>query len=83
MTLRLPDRNKIPQMRSRELLFETLSMLCGFVWNGRLRAGEHMWTIPVNHERDFDSILCDAFNELEDRRRVMKSLEIVCEKWDK
>ena len=51
------------QKRSIEQLRATLSMLCNFVWTGRMRPGEHMWTIPVDLERDFDCILSDAIVE--------------------
>lgn len=54
--------------RDIALLRKTLSMLCHFVWHKTTRPGEHMWSIPVDRERDFDCILSDAIDELERRR---------------
>ena len=57
--------------RPIEQLHRTLSMLCNYVWTKQLRAGEHLWTIPVDAERDFDCILHDAIAELKWRRDTM------------
>ena len=54
--------------RSEKLLRDTLSMLCHFVWHRRTRPGDHMWSIPVDRERDFDCILSDAIDELVELR---------------
>lgn len=51
--------------RSIALLRKTLSMLCHFIWHRQMRPGEHLWSIPVDKERDFDCILSDAIDELE------------------
>ena len=56
--------------RTEKLLRDTISMLCNFVWSGRTRCGEHMWSIPVDKERDFDVILSDAISELIARRKA-------------
>lgn len=56
------------KQRDIALLRKTLSMLCHFVWHRQTRPGEHMWSIPVDRERDFDCILSDAIDELEARR---------------
>jgi len=73
----LPRRAEAPpppsgEYRERpiEQLRSVLSMLCHYVWHRQLRAGEHMWSIPADHERDFDCILGDAIRELEVRRRT-------------
>ena len=52
------------EMRTEGQLRETLNKLCGFVWNGKRGLGEHLWTIPVDPDRDFDCILTDAIDEL-------------------
>jgi hypothetical protein len=57
------------KQRDIALLRKTLSMLCNYVWTKQLREGEHMWTIPVDNERDFDCILSDAISELEELRQ--------------
>lgn len=51
--------------RSIQLLRDTLSMLCHFIWYRETRPGEHLWSIPVDQQRDFDCILSDAIDELE------------------
>lgn len=51
--------------RDIKLLRDTLAMLCHFVWHRSTRPGEHMWSIPVDKERDFDVIISDAIDELE------------------
>jgi hypothetical protein len=56
--------------RPIEQLRATLSMLCHFIWHRHTRPGEHMWSIPVDKERDFDCILSDAISELEHRRAL-------------
>jgi hypothetical protein len=66
--------------RSEELLRSTLSMLCHFVWHKQLRQGEHMWSIPVDFERDFDCIFSDAISELVARRKAEESAG---EAWEK
>ena len=68
--------------RSRETLDKTLSMLCNFVWSGRTRVDDHMWSIPVDAERDFDCILSDAIHELEARREVMRGAGMTLADWD-
>lgn len=67
----LNTRTDAPTIRSEELLRRTLSMLCNYVWTKQLRPGEHMWSIPVDKERDFDCILSDAIDELIARRAVL------------
>ena len=60
------------QKRPMKQLRATLSMLCNFIWTRELRPGEHIWTIPVDLERDFDMILSDAIDELEELREAAK-----------
>ena len=70
--------------RTNETLRATIRALCEHIWGGssRLRDGPHLWTIPVDHERDFDCILSDATSELEDRREAMKTAGHALKKWD-
>ena len=70
--------------RTKETLHATISVLCHHIWGGsdRNRPGPHLWTIPVDRERDFDCILSDAVSELEDRRAAMKTAGIALPKWD-
>jgi hypothetical protein len=56
------------KQRDIPLLRSTLAMLCHYAWHKNLRPGEHLWSIPVDKERDFDCILSDAIDELEARR---------------
>lgn len=65
---RLPASGKAYRVRPIVLLQSTLSMLCNYVWSKQLRPGEHMWTIPVDEERDFDCIFADAISELAELR---------------
>jgi hypothetical protein len=76
--------------RSEEELRATLSMLCHFVWHGQTRPGEHMWSIPLDKERDFDCILSDGIGELVATRaallRLREALETLkehCESSDR
>ena len=57
------------KQRSEELLRATLLMLCHFIWYRQTRPGEHLWSIPVDRERDFDCILSDAITELVELRK--------------
>ena len=59
------------RQRDEKLLRATLSMLCNYVWTKQLRPGEHMWSIPVDAERDFDCILSDAISELVELRAAL------------
>jgi hypothetical protein len=65
------------EIRQRDIgqLRSVLKTLCNFVWNGRLEAGEHLWSIPANPERDFDIILSDAIDELEEQRQALATLQ--------
>ena len=40
----------------------------------KISSAEHLWSIPVDKERDFDSMFSDAFSELEWRRAAMSEL---------
>lgn len=64
------EAQKDLRQRSIELLRDTLSMLCNFIWTRQMRPGEHMWSIPVDRERDFYCIFSDAIDELEWRRTL-------------
>lgn len=57
--------------RERDIkqLRDIVSMLANFIWTKQLRPGEHLWSIPADRERDFDLILSDAIDELEQRRK--------------
>lgn len=57
--------SKPERIRSIKQLRDTMSMLTHYVWTKQLRPGEHMWSIPVDKQRDFDCILHDAISELE------------------
>jgi hypothetical protein len=57
--------------RSEKLLRDTVSMLCNFIWTRATRPGEHLWSIPVDKDRDFDCILSDAIDELVELRRLV------------
>lgn len=61
------------QERPIKQLRDVLSMLCNYIWTNNLRHGEHLWSIPVDHQRDFDCILSDAINELEQLRALSAS----------
>ena len=65
----MTDNSETRRFRTEEQLRQTLSMLCNFVWTGKTRPGEHMWSIPADRERDFDFILSDAIDELVERRK--------------
>lgn len=80
-----PARAEAPEGAHREwkprdevLLRATVQKLCDFVWHRR--ASEHLWTIPVDTERDFDCILHDGIDELvrlrADNARLTQALEL-------
>jgi hypothetical protein len=58
-----------PRRRDEALLRKTVSTLCHFIWHRRTRPGDHLWSIPVDKERDFDCILSDAIDELVELRK--------------
>jgi len=62
-----------PRQRPIQLLRDTLSTLCHFVWHRETRPGEHLWSIPVDKDRDFDCILSDAIDELEALRAALRA----------
>ena len=68
--------------RSHDLLQEKLKMLCDFVWSGGNRRTGHFWSIPADRRRDFDCILSDGIEELEDRRKAMAEAGMTIEPWD-
>lgn len=50
------------------------------IWNGgRTKPGQHLWSIPVDKERDFDCILTDAIDELVALRRERDAYRQVVE----
>lgn len=51
-----------------------LGVLCRTVWDQRVPSGEHLWSIPVDKERDFDCMFSDAFDELEHLRAARASV---------
>ena len=79
MTTQPTDRDAAITAKARERsiaqLRQTLQVLCNFIWNGKLATGEHLWSLPADPERDFDIILSDAIDELEQRRTAFRSLE--------
>lgn len=75
--------------RTEDELRTVVSTLCHFVWHKHLRPGEHLWTIPVDKERDFDSILSDGIDELvalraevEAQAQRLRSLEAAFQKFE-
>jgi len=62
------------RIRSLEQLRATVSMLANYIWTKQTRPGEHMWSIPVDQERDWDCILSDAIDELEALRAAADTL---------
>ena len=66
------------RFRTEEQLRNTVAMLAHFIWFRQTRPGDHMWSIPVDHERDFDCILSDAIDELVEWRAVAKAREAGC-----
>jgi hypothetical protein len=78
-----PVRPELPPQRSIALLRSTLSTLCHYIWHKELRPGEHLWSIPVDKERDFDCILSDAIDELAAVREALTApLSISAQKPD-
>jgi hypothetical protein len=55
--------------RDLSALRDKLGLICRVVWGERPKPGEHLWSIPVDLERDFDIMFADAFDELEQLRR--------------
>lgn len=60
--------------RTERQMYDTLSMLCHLVWHKTPPPGAHVWSIPVNEERDFDCILYDAVAELVQLRTATRAL---------
>jgi hypothetical protein len=57
------------KQRTEKELRDVVSTLCDVLWNGgKLRPGQHLWSIPADPERDFDIILSDAITELVELR---------------
>lgn len=54
-----------PTIRHRpsEQVREIISTLCDAIWNGKVPPGKHLWSIPVNMDRDFDMVLVDLLAE--------------------
>jgi hypothetical protein len=69
ISTRLRGLNEHWRERSEADLQGTLSMLAHLIWHKRSRPGDHVWSIPVDFERDWDCILGDAVAELIERRR--------------
>ena len=66
------------RIRSNTDLHQTLTMICNTIWRGgKPPAGVHVWSIPVDYERDFDCILGDGLAELEARRYAMDKAGLV------
>ena len=62
------------RQRTEEQLRKTMQLLCDTIWNGGTPPkGAHLWSIPVDRDRDFDCILSDAISELVERRNIMSS----------
>ncbi len=71
--------NEVPRrFRTEKQLRDTVSMLAHCMWYGKPRPGDHVWSIPVDQERDFDCILSDAIDELVELRAVAKAREAGC-----
>ena len=73
----MSDNERPRIQRSEELLHEVLRMLCHFVWNGKPKEGDHVWSIPADNDRDFDLILADAISELVELRGNQKLKEVL------
>src|SRR5438105_13923311 len=56
--------NRIRRERTEQQLRGVISTLAHFIWNKQTRPGDHIWSIPVDEERDWDCILSDAIDEL-------------------
>lgn len=61
--------------RTEKQLRDTVSMLAHLIWHKQTRPGDHVWSIPVDKERDWDCILTDAIDELIERRAEVRALE--------
>jgi hypothetical protein len=51
--------------RDIQTLHDVVALLARTIWDKQVPAGKHLWSIPVDKERDFDCILSDAIDELE------------------
>ena len=58
----------VSQRHSEEKLRNVVRTLCDVIWHGRLKPGDHLWSIPADPDRDFDLILSDAITELVELR---------------
>lgn len=52
-----------------------LSVVCDALWNGGKSRGQHLWSIPVDKDRDFDCLFSAAFDELERLRAAPSPTE--------
>jgi hypothetical protein len=80
-SLTAPTATPVRWFRTKEQLENVLAMLAHFVWHRKTRASDHMWSIPVDYERDFDCILSDAINELVEWRERGLSPERAAGVW--
>ncbi len=61
--------------RTIEQLRGALQTACDVIWNrGTHKVNQHVWTIPVDQERDFDCILGDGIAELATLRQSLAAL---------
>lgn len=61
--------------RTIDELRQALRTVCEVIWNGgKAVPGQHVWSIPVDKERDFDCILGDGITELEALRGAADAL---------
>lgn len=58
---------KLIRQRDIAALRDMLGVVCRVVWGERV-PGKHLWSIPVDEDRDFDVMFSDAFDELEQLR---------------
>lgn len=59
--------------RTIEELQKALRVVCDTIWYGGKPTGDHLWSIPVDQERDFDCILSDGIAELAELRKRLAS----------
>jgi hypothetical protein len=59
-----PETARPIRHRAPDLVSATLRKVCHFVWHGTAPEDDsHMWSIPVDEERDWDCILGDVIRE--------------------
>lgn len=57
-----------------EQLHHIIGVVARTVWDQKVPAGEHLWTIPADPKRDFDCLLSAAVDELAQWREAAPQL---------